>query len=218
MSPVRLSSGGQRGLTLIELLLTFLIFSLVIAIFSQAVFQISLFARSSARTTSMWQQRWATGFALDDYFSGLVVHGAGTDNLAAIGGPDQFATWWVERAGEEAGLPIRVRLSLRSLGGDGRDGRWGMYLDRGDATDELAARWEYRVSFRYIDSKGSMFTAWPPPLQRARGVQDEALPRAVWVVDDRGAIAHAWHFGGLTQPNLAQRRNAFGPSSSLAMP
>jgi len=218
MRAVRFRHGGQRGLTLIELLLTFLIFSLVIAIFSQAVFQISLFARSSARTTTMWQERWATGFALDDYFSGLVLPGAGRADLETIGGPDQLATWWVERAGENEGLPERVTLSLRALAADERSGRWGLYLGHEGTADKLAARWEYRVSFRYVDSKGSMFTAWPPPLQRARGVQDEALPRAVWVVDDRGAIAHVWHFGGLTQPTLAQRSGAFAPGSGFAMP
>lgn len=210
----------QRGLTLIELLLTVVIFSLVIAIFSQALFQVALFSQAATRVAAGWQQRWSTGFALDDQFAALsllVVPG----EERAVGNASEFTVWWSELSGDRAGLPVRVRLSLRpgprdSLpmgrgaedAGNGRAAAatpWLLFASDGQGNEVARARWSGAVMFRYQNSAGDVMPTWPAPTAPASDVRFESLPRGVQIVDANGALVHVWVYAGLTQPGLMPR-------------
>jgi len=205
-----------RGLTLLELLLTVVIFSLVIGIFSQALFQISQFARASASTAGLWQQRWLSGYALDEVFVAMTLPTAAGDP-GASGDSTTFSTWWTEGAGAQAGRPIRVQLRLRPLNAQAGPTAWGLFVDDGNSNESLRARWDFPVGFRYGDAAGGTASAWPPR-REAADIRDEALPRTLWVVDETGAIAHAWTYLGLTQSALMPRRDPFIPGSGQPRP
>lgn len=209
---------AERGLTLLELLLTLVIFSLVIAIFSQALFQIGQFSQAASRAGDRWQQGWSSGFALDSYFASLRFpdqpgsqRSEGTDN--------ELTVWWIAQSSSREGLPVRAHLVLRPLAtsdtsrGNANES-WGLFVSEDDGVEALFARWPHPVSFQYLNSGGELHAAWPQPLQGLTSVRLETLPRAVRVVDGRGAIAHAWTFGGLTQPGLAPNVQPFMPGGA----
>lgn len=205
----RLRRCRMRGLTLLELLLTVVIFSLVITIFSQAVFQISLFERASARSMGGWQRQWASGFALDDYFRGLVLAPDAKESQAT-GSARSFVAWWVEQAGGAAGRPVQIAMFLREIGSAGKSESqgWGLFAAAQESGGEvLLARWNVAVSFEFINSAGLVDSVWPPLTSDATTVAYEVLPRAVRVVNAQHAIMHQWVYSGLTQPGLA-RMNA----------
>lgn len=204
----------QRGLTLLELLLTVVIFSLVITVFSQAMFQIGLFERASARSAVGWQRQWVTGFGVDDFFHGLVLAPEAAQPPAS-GSPRSFSAWWLEQADADAGRPVPVTLSVRKL--ESKDAQtpaaWGMFMVSQGGDEIMLARWEQEVSFQFMNSAGEVFDVWPPLTSAPETVTYEALPRAVQVVDSvRRSIVHRWVFAGLTQPGLAQAglRGPFG--------
>ena len=214
------SAAAARGLTLLELLLTMVIFSLVIGIFSQALFQISLFSQAASRAGDRWQKGWATGFGLDDYFASLRFPDT-SGSQGFEGTANELIVWWVAQSSAQEGQPVRARLTLRPMARVGTsrhdsDESWGLYVAEGSGTDTLRARWPHPVSFRFLNSAGLLYSVWPQSAQPALSVRQETLPRAVWVVDGRGAIAHAWTFGGLTQPGLAPQAENFMPGGAAS--
>ena len=202
----------QYGLTLLELLLTVVIFSLVISVFSQAVFQISLFERASARSMSGWQQQWGTGYGLDDYFRGMVIAPEGKDPLVQ-GNSSQFSAWWVEQAGTMVGRPVQVRLELRPLSASTLQARvaaepWGLF-ELNDAVEPvMLARWDTAVQFEFANVAGESLATWPVLNTGAVTVADEALPAVVRVVNAQRQIMHQWSYAGNTQPGLTRATSA----------
>lgn len=193
----------QQGLTLLELLLTVVIFSLVITVFSQAMFQIGLFERASARSAGGWQRQWAAGFALDDYFHALVL-APEAQQPPASGGARSFSAWWVEQAGDAAGRPVPVALSIRRQKATQGAG-WDLFVAAQGGAEVMLAHWEREVSFQFINSSGEASDVWPPLSSDPGVVSYEALPRAVQVLEkDRRVVVHQWVFDGLTQPGLAR--------------
>ncbi|MDD5333689.1 MAG: prepilin-type N-terminal cleavage/methylation domain-containing protein [Rhodoferax sp.] len=196
----------QRGLTLLELLLTVVIFSLVITVFSQAMFQIGLFERASARGAAGWQRQWVSGFGVDDFFHGLVLAPEAAQPPAS-GSAGSFSAWWLEQADADVGRPVPVTLSVHKL--ESKDApttaAWGMFMVSQGGAAIMLARWEQEVSFQFMNSAGEVFDVWPPLTSAPETVTYEALPRAVQVVDRvRRSIVHRWVFAGLTQTGLAQ--------------
>ena len=202
----------QHGLTLLELLLTVVIFSLVISVFSQAVFQISLFERASARSMSGWQQQWGTGYGLDDYFRGMVIAPEGKDPLVQ-GNASQFSGWWVEQAGANAGRPVQVSLELRPMSTSTLQARvaaepWGLFELKEGAEPAMLARWDAAVQFEFANAVGEPQATWPVLNTGVANVTDEALPAVVRVVNAQRQIMHQWVYAGNTQPGLARATSA----------
>ncbi|MBC7618886.1 MAG: prepilin-type N-terminal cleavage/methylation domain-containing protein [Candidatus Saccharibacteria bacterium] len=202
----------QHGLTLLELLLTVVIFSLVISVFSQAVFQISLFERASARSMGGWQQQWGTGYGLDDYFRGMVIAPEGKDPLVQ-GSASQFSAWWVEQAGAMAGRPVPVTLELRPLSASTLQARvaaepWGLFELKDGAAPVMLARWDAAVQFEFANGAGESQATWPALNTGAVNVTDEALPAVVRVVNAQRQIMHQWVYAGATQPGLTRATSA----------
>ena len=211
----------QHGLTLLELLLTVVIFSLVISVFSQAVFQISLFERASARSMGGWQQQWGTGYGLDDYFRGMVIAPEGKDPLAK-GDASQFSGWWVEQAGALAGRPVPVTLELRPLSVSTLQARvaaepWGLFELKEGAAPVILARWDVAVQFEFANGVGGAQATWPVLNTGAATVADEALPAVVRVVNAQRQIMHQWVYAGVTQPGLTRATSA-APFGMAATP
>lgn len=202
----------QHGLTLLELLLTVVIFSLVISVFSQAVFQISLFERASARSMGGWQQQWGTGYGLDDYFRGMVIAPEGKDPLVQ-GNASQFSGWWIEQAGAMAGRPVPVTLELRPLSASTLQARvaaepWGLFELKEGAAPAMLARWDAAVQFEFANGAGEVQATWPILNTGAATVADEALPAVVRVVNSQRQIMHQWVYAGTTQPGLTRATSA----------
>jgi prepilin-type N-terminal cleavage/methylation domain-containing protein len=202
----------QSGLTLIELLVTVVIFSLVITVFSQAMFQVGQFERASARSAVGWQRQWDTGFGADDFFHGMTLPPEAVHPLAT-GSYRRFSGWWLEQADTAFGRPVPVTLAIRKLEtseqSTGAD--WGMFLVTQDRAEVLLARWDREVNFEFINTSGDVLSVWPSSTSTPQSVSFEALPRAVQVVDSaRRILVHRWVFAGQTQPGLAQ--------SSLGVP
>ena len=216
----RCTPSAPRGLTLLELLLTMVIFSLVIGIFSQALFQISLFSQAATRAGGQWQHGWASGFALDDYFSSLRFQD--TPGSQRIEGTSyELTVWWIAQSSSQEGRPVRAQLVLRRMPAartdlQEKEASWGLYLTDADGSESLRARWPYPVSFRYSNLQGQSYLAWPPASEGPLDVRRETLPRSVSVVDGRDAIAHAWAVRGLTQPGLAPQVEPFMPGGAAA--
>lgn len=212
----RLRIGGRRalqhGLTLLELLLTVVIFSLVISVFSQAVFQISLFERASARSMGGWQKQWGTGYGLDDYFRAMVMAPEGKDPLVQ-GNASRLSAWWVEQAGALAGRPVPVTLELRPLSESTLQARlatepWGLFELKDRVAPVMLARWDAAVQFEFVNAAGESQVTWPVLNTGAASVADEALPAVVRVVNSQRQIMHQWVYAGATQPGLARATSA----------
>ena len=189
----------QAGLTLLELLLTVVIFSLVVTIFSQAIFQIGVFERASVYSMGGWQREWTKGFALDDYFKSQVLVPEAKLPQAS-GGPRFFKTWWLERAGEATGRPVQVELALRALEPGKPD--TGLFMQTQGAPEVQVAQWERSVSFEFVNGAGDVSDSWPVNSTGPAAVTDEVLPRIVRLLDAKKTLIHQWSFQGLTQPGL----------------
>jgi len=203
----------QRGLTLMELLVTVVIFSLVITVFSQAMFQVSLFERTSARNMGVWQRDWASGFGLDDYFRSQVLAPEAKEPQT-LGDSQIYHTWWLEQAGDGLGRPVPVDLALRPLGRAASE--WGLFARSKDGAELQLARWPTEVRFRFVDASGRVSDVWPSPQAAADVVVQETIPRAVQLVDAQEALVHQWVYPGITQGALAQYSR--GQTSGLAAP
>lgn len=191
-----------RGLTLLELLLTVTIFSLVIAVFSQALYQVAVLERATARHLGLWQREWIQGFALDDYFAAQAEDQAAAAPVAQ-GDVSRYQTSWVEQAGRDVGRVQAVVLRLRAQPAPAAG--WELLMKSGDAEEVSLAQWPRPVQFRFLDVRGHTSERWPGD-QAAPG---ETLPTAVQLVDvGNGALLHHWNFSGWIQPGLVRSGSA----------
>ena len=206
---------AQRGLTLLELLLTLLIFSLVMGVFSQALVQVARFERSFAAGTVLWQQSRITGLAAADMVQGVRLQGTRGDD----GAKGQALRWESDAYAPLPGLtgvPLRMTLELRQVAGDAKAwSLWAVYqtdaasikpapsavglASLGGPGMELA-RWEQPVRFEYVDARGQASEVWPTLGRADEGfLQTELLPRTIRVVSERGQLMHAWQLRGAVQ-------------------
>ncbi len=187
----------EQGLTLLELLLTVTIFSLVVAVFSQALFQVGVLERATARHLGQWQREWLQGFALDDYFAAQV------EDLAipvrtVEGDATHYRSTWVEQAGRSLGRVQAVTLTLRAQAPAGPG--WELVLQSGEEPDAVLAQWAQPLQFRFVDARGRSSERWPG----AQTAPGETVPSAVQLVDANAALLHHWPFAGWTQPSLVR--------------
>lgn len=217
-----------RGLTLIELLLTLVIFSLVIGVFSQALFQVAQFERRFDGNTMRWQTTWNTGFALDGVFDRvqLLPETRGTD---VKGGERQFEATGVSDLPGQEGVVVRWVMQLKPAAGQAgaavANPAWGLWLkvqplqetgaaSLASAQEREVARWPGKVRFEFVDMKGAGSTVWPPlgALATPNAYDAEALPSAVRVVSSEGRLMHAWAVKAPAQRSALQR-NTGAPTS-----
>lgn len=187
----------QQGLTLLELLLTVTIFSLVVAVFSQALFQVGVLERATARHLGQWQREWLQGFALDDYFAAQ-VEDLTVAAKSVQGDATHYRSTWVEQAGRGLGRVQAVTLTLRAQ--TSSDTGWELALQSGEEPETVLAQWARPVQFRFVDARGRSSQSWPG----AQTAPGETVPSAVQLVDGNAALLHHWHFAGWTQPALVR--------------
>lgn len=217
------SASYQRGLTLLELLVTMVIFSLVIGVFAQALHQISLVERRSSDIAKQWPRLWQQGFAVDDaYKTHQAVSRKG--DFEASGDSRRFEALWVVETGEYAGRSVRAELRLRperELDPQRAASeswvltrRWiedpNLKLTRLELGETVQAKWPFAVRFRYLSATASPSENWPPLRTRAGGRFVEGTPRAIQLLSADGSLAHMWLFRGNTVAQSDQIGAPFG--------
>ncbi|MDZ4187681.1 MAG: type II secretion system protein [Hydrogenophaga sp.] len=197
----------QRGLTLIELLVTVVILSFTVALMSGALGQIAQMLRVSTEHSNGFLGRWNQSRALYDMVANMVIDP--TLERPMTGQPEQIDMVTLALPDGPLGVarPARLRLKtatdtdstdlqLESLAS--QDGRPAMTL----------TRFPGRLEFRFIDHLGEEHAQWPPS-----GVAiARAMPSAVLLkdVDSQLLLVRAAAFEGALSPKNKSIAQAFG--------
>ena len=218
-----------RGLTLIELLLTLVIFSLVLGVFSQALFQVAQFERSFERNTMQWQKVWNTGFALEEVFDRLQL--LPESRGAAVKGSELlFEATGVSNVAGQEGQAVRWVMLLKPSPAESTDPlappAWGLWLKLQPlqelagagllgTTEREVARWPSPVRFEYVNFAGAGYANWPPlnaglsgSAAASNALDAQWLPSAVRVVSQQGRLMYVWAVRAPAQRRALQRSTA----------
>lgn len=152
----------QRGLTLIELLVTVVILSFTIALMSGAFSQIAQMLRISSEYSSGFVERWNRSRALYDMVNNMVIDPTLEKpftgqyqriemvTLASPGGPPGVAR------------PAQVTLKAATEIDGGTELLVANPNDDKRAPPQKLARLPGRLEFRFIDHRGDEHIQWPP--------------------------------------------------------
>jgi general secretion pathway protein J len=189
----------QRGLTLIELLVTMVLLGFVVALMSGAFVQIAQMLRISSEHGNGFSGRWTQSRALQDIVANLVADPSleepvtGTASRLTItslaippvaSGTAQRATLELRVNNASSGESTTV-LELPTLTGA---------LPRTQDKPFELARYNGRLRFVYLDSQGLEHRQWP-----ALGTtQPEKMPVAVGLRDEaeQNALVQIAHYEG----------------------
>lgn len=173
----------QRGLTLVELLVSLLIMGFVLTLVSQAIYQVAQVARSAQEVGEDLAGRWAGGWAAAPVIANLVAPIESPVGEAFVGSPARLAGYSTQPPfGTDSGVR-RFALELR-LGDDARSselvasepGEFGRAVDQA-----VIARFDARAEFGYRDASGTLSPVWPAVT--VRGGETPELPAAVLVLE-----------------------------------
>ena len=203
----------QSGLTLVELLVTMIIFGFVIATLSGALSQISQLMRISSEQTNGFLGRWSHSRALHDIIGNMVIDPeldepfTGTTNRidlvtlttlhVALGRPERLRITLEPDKNNPRHTVLKVadlapQVSARSEGGAGQ---W-------------VTRFDGEVEFRYLDHQDEAHQQWPP----ANDLQKQKLPTAVLVqaVGQGQSFVRLSGYGGPVNPTKSVGLMLFG--------
>jgi len=180
----REAAGRCRGLTLVELLVAMVIFSLVMTLVSQAVSQVGHVVRVADEASQALGGRWSRGSAVSLAFANLVAPLEAGDR-PFVGQPAS-----IEAASSQ---PLEAPdlgvgpLALRLRPGPGPEGDTVMDARFGRANGDAAAwktvaRFDGRAEFAFRNRAGEWLPQWPPLTARPALVP-ELVPSAVMVRD-----------------------------------
>jgi prepilin-type N-terminal cleavage/methylation domain-containing protein len=195
----------QRGLTLIELLVSLLILGFVLALVSQAIYQVAQVARAAQEVTASLATRWTGGTAAAPVIANLALPLEAPEGKAFEGNTTRLAGFSTQPpTPSDVGVRAFV-LELRRP----RDGSRGseLWAVEGDtltsaATETVLARFDARAEFVYADDAGELRPFWPfEPLTPGRETRE--LPAAVVVRDSATRNALAWY--GFQGESVRQR-------------
>lgn len=172
----------QNGLTLVELLVTMVIFGFVIATLSGALSQISQMMRISSEQTNGFLGRWSHSRALHDIIGNMVLDPTLEEPFVGTAGRIELVS--LTTLHTALGKPERLRITLEQ---DIRNPRHtdlkviSLTPDPEGRPDADAAQWVTRfeepVEFSYLDQQQEAHREWPP----SHGLQKQKLPTAVLV-------------------------------------
>jgi len=177
----RLPSLRERGLTLVELLVSIVILGFVMTLVSQAVFQVARVTRAAEDTTRGLAGRWAGGWSLQAMLTNLVFPAEETG--AGLEGTSQRLSGYTTTPLDGRGLGVQgFELELRPTD-TVPPGTEAWARARGSAFDtpaaQVVARFAGKIEFGYVDRAGEALAAWPGPARNARGPDPQELPSAI---------------------------------------
>lgn len=192
-SPRRARS--QRGLTLVELLVSMLILGFVLTLVSQAVFQVSQITRTAQNATAELTGRWAGGWTVGPLLSNLVAPSEAPLGKAFEGSATRMAGYTtLPLDGSQTGVKAFTLELVPSFEGDTVT---ALRATPSSATSDrpgsdTVASFVGRTEFAYLDAGGQLQAQWPPLTVTATRDPDE-LPKAVVVRRPLGGEVLMWY-------------------------
>lgn len=196
----------QHGLTLVELLVAMLILSLVMTLVAQAVSQTAHVARAAQESSQELHSSWTKGWVLRDVLTNLAAPPEGGDRPLQGDGEHINGFALQGLSGPRRGVqPFKLRLAKDPQSGQQHliDELWDN--GSGEIVTAAVARFARPMEFAYVDERGEVRLAWPPPDYNPSDAQAAALPRAVVLRDRDSHEALLWFpFMGDTRRQLVK--------------
>lgn len=198
----------QRGLTLIELLVTVVILSFTVALMSGAFGQIAQMLRVSTEHSNGFLGRWNQSRALYDMVANMVIDPTLEKPFTGQYQQLDMVTLALPDGPPGAARPARLQLKPAT----DTDNSTDLTLQNPAAPSSTPplklARLPGRLEFRFVDHQGQEHAQWPP-----NGVADyRPMPSAIVLKDtnsQRAIVRAAAYEGSLTPKNNAIAQ-AFG--------
>ena len=196
------ANANQRGLTLIELLVTMVILGFVITTLSGALSQISQMLRISSEQTHGFLGRWTQSRAIFDIVANMALDP--TLDEPFKGAPERMELVSLSSPDAPVGEPRRLLLVLEP-GQDRTEPVTRIKLTDLDAIPpvsnaQLLTAFKGRLEFRYLDKQQREHSQWPV----SNAQQTQKLPSAV-VLRDTGRqqilVRMAAYPGQVNPPN-----------------
>lgn len=190
----------QRGLTLIELLVTIIILGFVMALMSGAFGQIGHMLRISSEHSSGFLERWNRSRAVFDMVANMVVDPA--LERPFTGNPQEIHLVTLASPLEQQGSARPIRITLKDAQNSRNTELW-IAQDKPNAPPALRqTQLPGRIEFRFTDHQGATHLQWPPT-----GIADaRPMPSAVVLMDldnSTNTYRMATYEGVLTPKNNA---------------
>jgi prepilin-type N-terminal cleavage/methylation domain-containing protein len=179
----------QRGVTLVELLVSMLILSAVMALVTQAVGQVERIVRVADESQRATAERWGAGWALQSVFANLVAPVEAT-GAPFSGSADRIQGYSTTAVLDASDGVRQFELNLRPAA-DGAGGVELQYRELGSSRDVpsasgVVANFTGAAEFSYRNRAGQWFAVWPPAGSATEGDVAERLPSAVRVAEAGG--------------------------------
>jgi prepilin-type N-terminal cleavage/methylation domain-containing protein len=191
---------SQRGLTLIELLVTIIILGFTMSLMSGAFNQIGQMLRISSEHSSGFLERWNRSRAVFDIISNMVIDPA--LERPFIGTPQELHLVTLASPLEQQGVARPIRISLKDAKESKNTEVWIAQDSKNAPPGLRQTELPGRIEFRFIDHQGNTHQQWPPA-----GVADaRPMPSAIVLIDlDNNAKSYrlATYEGVLTPKNNA---------------
>jgi general secretion pathway protein J len=176
----------QKGLTLIELLVTMVLLGFVIALMSGAFVQIAQMLRISSEHGNGFPGRWTQSRTMQDVVSNLVPDPA--YDVPLLGKSTAMTLTTMALPPVADGVAQRAALSLKTsaFAADSHTvtvleaSKVAETADFGDPPPFELARYKGRLIFVYFDDTGSEHKQWPP----AGSIRTDKLPSAIGLKDE----------------------------------
>lgn len=198
----------QRGLTLIELLVTVVILSFTVALMSGAFGQIAQMLRVSTEHSNGFLSRWNQSRALYDMVANMVIDP--TLEKPFTGQYQQLEMVTLLLPDGPPGAPRPARLQLKPA--TDADNSTDLTLQNPTAPSNTPplklARLPGRLEFRFVDHQGQEHAQWPP-----NGVAEyRPMPSVILLKDTNSqrTIARAAAYEGSLTPKNNAIAQAFG--------
>lgn len=198
----------QRGLTLIELLVTVVILSFTVALMSGAFGQIAQMLRVSTEHSNGFLGRWNQSRALYDMVANMVIDPTLAKPFTGQYQQLDMVTLALPDGPPGAARPARLQLKPTADTDNSTDLQLESQADRSNQPALRLARLPGRLEFRYTDHRGQEHAQWPP-----EGVSEyRPMPSAVLLRDSNSqqTIVRAAAYEGNLTPQNNDIAQAFG--------
>ncbi len=211
---------AQKGMTLIELLVTMVLLGFIVALMSGAFVQIAQMLRISSEHGNGFSGRWTQSRALQDIVANLVAE---PDLLKPLEGTDvriSLTTLALPPVANGVAQRARLELLTSNYSADAPTSTVLQVTATSSASDAFArsdakpfelARFNGRLFFVYVDEKGKESRQWPPfgaeksnKLPSAIGLRDESrqgnlvqLANYEGLIEDKATAGLKGMFGGI---------------------